>query len=610
MLFAKCLRFKRHLVKNNALSLLTEYRSKFSKVSPDLTHHIGFDSEELYTNRFKMVLSFHKPELLAAVLDKDGLAYHIKEDGTPNYDVRYKKTFGFYNGLAAVCDHRKQWFHITPDGNPAYHSRWIWCGNFSGQGCPVVDISTSNYHHIDVTGRLIGGPYSYAGDFNSHGEAVVWNFRGEPRIIDVHGNTLYQQQLNKPLKPWLNCRPPHKGIAAVEDEDGWFYINRNGFEIGEAGKRYLDIEPHYNEQAFVILKSGERAIIDEAGNIKTTLPESTARMDTRLNKLSFGMFDSLAFKLILESDILNKVVSRGVFSKNISFSKFEQLLLTASSELGIVILNGTNSDSPTLTQLGKYLVHDKIANDKCRYWLQNRYIQAWTRIPIIPKPGTGETRKDVFQDISKDRDTYELSQRVLSAYAQKDWTGIADIIPNLSSYRGIVDLGGGLGTLLRELERNVHPGTELICFERPEVVGMANTRNNLESNIQFVPGDLFGSVIPPADLYILSRVLHDWDNDRVVQLLQRLSRQSPAAAVVAVVDREVTALRPHAILSLHMYQLQGSYERDRNEWDSLYAQSNWIVSSRIPFNDHIVTMLQKVRPFVMQLRLKHRNLRI
>ena len=573
----------------------SKYLSKFSKVAPDLTHHIDVNFEELYSKRFKTVMSFHKPELLAAVLDKDGFAYHIKVDGTPNYDNRYKKTFGFYNGLAAVCDHNNQWFHITADGYPVYNSRWTWCGNFSGQGCPVVDISTSNYHHIDVSGRLIGGPYSYAGDFNSHGEAVVWNFGGEPRIIDYQGNCLYRQQLSKPLKPWLNCRPPHKGIAAVEDEDGWFYVNRNGFEIGETGRRYLDIEPHYNEQAIVILKSGERAIIDEAGNIKTTLPESTARMDSKLNKLSFGMFDSMAFKLILESNILNKIFCHEESNKKISVSKFEQLLLRASSELGIATLNGFNPDYPVLTQLGNYLVCDKIANDQCRYWLQNRYIQAWTRIPIIPKAGTGETQKDVFQDISKDRDTYELSQRVLSAYAQRDWTGIADVIPNLTAYRRIVDLGGGLGTLLRELERNVHPGTELICFERPEVVRMANTRNNLESTVQFIPGDLFGSVIPPADLYILSRVLHDWDNDRVVQLLHRLSSQSPAAAVVAVVDREVTALRPHAILSLHMYLLQGSYERERKEWNSLFAQSNWMVSGRILFKDHVVIMLHKVR---------------
>lgn len=51
----------------------------------------------------------------------------------------------------------------------------------------------------------------------------------------------------------------------------------------------------------------------------------------------------------------------------------------------------------------------------------------------------------------------------------------------------------------------------------------------------FQPGDFFKDDLPDAQLYVLSRILHDWADDRVHELLSRVSRsckpgETPAPA--------------------------------------------------------------------------------
>ena len=51
----------------------------------------------------------------------------------------------------------------------------------------------------------------------------------------------------------------------------------------------------------------------------------------------------------------------------------------------------------------------------------------------------------------------------------------------------------------------------------------------------FQPGDFFKDDLPDAQLYVLSRILHDWADDRVHELLSRVSRsckpgETPVAA--------------------------------------------------------------------------------
>jgi UTP--glucose-1-phosphate uridylyltransferase len=192
---------------------------------------------------------------------------------------------------------------------------------------------------------------------------------------------------------------------------------------------------------------------------------------------------------------------------------------------------------------------------------------------------------DIFSEIADKPELVALTQRVLNSYADQDWHGIASVLPmELFQSSTIVDLGGGIGALLRELSKQCAK-QRLICIDRPEVIRLASSHPNIE----FLSGDLFSSSLPSADFYLLSRVLHDWPDDQVKIVLNRIP-----AKYLCIIDREVDInINQHAFLSLHMFLMHRAKERTRQEWDYLFSTTAWSVQSRILFSDHIVTFLKK-----------------
>lgn len=227
-------------------------RWQISRVSPCRTHHVLSDGP-MYRVRFDEVLPFHSPGLAPA--KKDGVWFHIGPDGTPAYDQRYTRTFGYYEERAAV-NMGNEWYHILNDGSPVYQRRFSWCGNFQNGLCAVRDMDCS-YHHILPDGEdAYPERYTYAGDFRE-GSAVVRLLNGMCMHIDECGMPLHEQTY-----PDLDVF--HKGFARACDEKGWFHIGRDGKQIYQ--ERFKEIEPFYNGQASCKDFTGRIVIIDETGS--------------------------------------------------------------------------------------------------------------------------------------------------------------------------------------------------------------------------------------------------------------------------------------------------------------------------------------------------------
>ena len=252
-------------------------------------------------------------------------------------------------------------------------------------------------------------------------------------------------------------------------------------------------------------------------------------------------------------------------------------------ELGFLKLSSKDK-TYTITDKGRLLFEsDSITRARALYWLQDRYLSACLPTSLLRKERT--SKKDIFSEIAQQPEHVALTQKVLNSYAEQDWHGIASVLPpEFFQSSTIVDLGGGIGSLLRELSERCSK-QRLICIDRPEVIRIATPHPRIE----FVSGDLFSGALPSANLYILSRVLHDWPDDKVQSILKRIPSQ-----YLCVIDREVDInANRHALLSLHMFLINGAKERTRQEWDHLFSTSGWLVQSRTPFSGHMITLLQK-----------------
>jgi O-methyltransferase domain len=131
----------------------------------------------------------------------------------------------------------------------------------------------------------------------------------------------------------------------------------------------------------------------------------------------------------------------------------------------------------------------------------------------------------------------------------------------------VVDIGGGNGTLLRELIDR-RPGLRGIVFDLPET---DRDEAALGENVTFVAGSFFDSA-PKGDVYVLSKILHDWEDERAAAILRTIRVAAPAEARLLVLDSVVqSGNEPQGTkwLDLLMLALQRGRERTEADWQAL-----------------------------------------
>jgi hypothetical protein len=94
----------------------------------------------------------------------------------------------------------------------------------------------------------------------------------------------------------------------------------------------------------------------------------------------------------------------------------------------------------------------------------------------------------------------------------------------------IADIAGGTGTLLAAVLQAA-PGARGILVDQPQVLERARPvleRQGVADRCLLHPGDLFAPP-PPADLYLLASVLHDWDGAQAARILAALGHSATSA---------------------------------------------------------------------------------
>lgn len=119
----------------------------------------------------------------------------------------------------------------------------------------------------------------------------------------------------------------------------------------------------------------------------------------------------------------------------------------------------------------------------------------------------------------------------------------ADVVRSMDFARSrlIVDVGGGSGELLATV-LVANPAARGVLFDLPHAIDAADTvfgRSGVANRCERVAGSFFETVPAGGDTYLLKSVLHNWDDERCVELLRRCRHAMPPQARLIVIERIV-----------------------------------------------------------------------
>jgi O-methyltransferase domain len=144
----------------------------------------------------------------------------------------------------------------------------------------------------------------------------------------------------------------------------------------------------------------------------------------------------------------------------------------------------------------------------------------------------------------------------------------------------IADIAGGIGILVAAVLQAA-PGAHGILVDQPEVLERARPvleRQGVADRCVLSPGDLFAPP-PPAELYLLASVLHDWDDPHAARILAALgdsaTRNTRLRIFEMVLPEDATPHRAKMSDVLMLLMFDGARERTVGQYRELLEGTGW-----------------------------------
>ncbi len=153
---------------------------------------------------------------------------------------------------------------------------------------------------------------------------------------------------------------------------------------------------------------------------------------------------------------------------------------------------------------------------------------------------------------------------------------------DLSRFKCLADLGGATGHLaIAACER--YPSMRAVVFDLPAAMPLAEeivSKAKVSDRIELVGGDFFTGPLPPADLYALGRILHDWNEAKVKLLLKRIFDALPSQGGLLIAEKllteDKTGPRWAQMQSLNMLTCTEGKERTLSEYEVLLQEVGFV----------------------------------
>lgn len=153
---------------------------------------------------------------------------------------------------------------------------------------------------------------------------------------------------------------------------------------------------------------------------------------------------------------------------------------------------------------------------------------------------------------------------------------------DLSRFRTLVDLGGATGHL-SIAACTAWPNLHAVVLDLPFVERFARAyieRSAVADKIEFHAADFFADPLPAADLYSLGRILHDWTDQKIASLLDKIVARLPAGGGLLIAETLLNDDKSGPVYSamqdLNMLVCTEGRERTRAEYTHLLKSAGFV----------------------------------
>lgn len=242
-----------------------------------------------------------------------------------------------------------------------------------------------------------------------------------------------------------------------------------------------------------------------------------------------------------------------------------------------------------VTELGATLSRDHPSSmyDVLRYWMETHY-GAFGELLTTARTGTpgadAHLGEPFFDWITSDPDRAELQNRAMASASSSVRAGMFDGCA-LPAGEVVADIGGAGGHVLTEL-LELNPDRRGIVFDLPAIAPGAHenlARAGMADRVEVVTGDFFTSV-PTADIYVLSYILHDWDDESCLRILRSIAAAADTGARLLLLESVVPADDlPHLskLTDLTMLGVTTGQERSVDEYGALLDRAGFTLDRTV-----------------------------
>jgi C-methyltransferase len=209
--------------------------------------------------------------------------------------------------------------------------------------------------------------------------------------------------------------------------------------------------------------------------------------------------------------------------------------------------------------------------------------ERWTLLVDAIRTGTavvpalrGKESFDYFVDVPEHAELF--NQTMTSVSELTDGLVVAGY--DFSAYPTIVDVGGGHGPLLAAMLASA-PASQGVLYDLPRVVASAASllrERHVADRVRIAEGSFFDGVPGDGDAYVLKNIIHDWPDEKAVQILRNVRAAAGPRATLLLIefvipthDREF----PGKWVDLEMLLNLGARERTAAEYRDLLSQAGF-----------------------------------